>query len=78
MKLGDYYRAHGESIHLANVEAHLDDDWQATAELVKRSGRSRNFVSAALGYLHDEQRVERRRIEMKGGIWRWEWRRPAP
>jgi len=80
VKLGDYYREFGESDHLAAVEAVLTDEPQTTIEIAEAASVSANYARAALEYLHEERRVQRRRAPLekpiRGQWWRWEWRRP--
>lgn len=80
-KLGAFYRENGESEHVAIVEAALTDDWMSTVELVEASGKSRNYVSILMPYLHAEGRADRRQAPLerpvRGQTWQWEWRRPT-
>lgn len=81
MKLGEYYRAHGESDHVALVEAALDDEWRDTNEVTERCGKSRNYVHQVLKYLMEEGRAQGTWAPLETPLyaqqWKWVWRLPS-
>lgn len=80
MKLAEYYREFGESPHLNAVEHALTTEPQTTNDLAAKAGVSAKYARAALEYLHEEHRAQRRRRRLekpvRGQWWRWEWRLP--
>lgn len=80
-KLVAYYREHGESAHVAELEAALTDDWQTTQQLAEAAGKSPQWARRALEYLALEQRADRDTQPLdrpvKGITYRLVWRRPT-
>ena len=81
LKIGDYYRVFGESRHVAPIEAVLDETWQDTNEIARRSRKSRNYTHQVLHYLFEEARADRQKETLERPLfsqqWKWVWRRPT-